>query len=77
MGFGVRVDGHWGSKKSFCGFLIRVTIIKGWYRRPWLVTRVASEVLWGWLSKLWSLLGSLLSLIIIRHLIFRVPQKGP
>ena len=28
----------------------------------------------GWLSKLWSLVGVL---IIIRHLIFRVPKKGP
>ena len=28
---------------------------------------------YGWLSKLWSLFGSLL----VRHLIFRVPKKGP
>ena len=28
---------------------------------------------YGWLSKLWPLLGSP---IIIRHLIFRVPKKG-
>ena len=30
-------------------------------------------VIFGWLSKLWSLLGVL---IIIRHLILRVPSRG-
>ena len=29
---------------------------------------------YGWLSKLWSLFGVP---IITRHLLFRVPQKGP
>ena len=32
------------------------------------------EILCGWLSKLWSLFGVP---IILRHLLFRVPKKGP
>ena len=34
----------------------------------------SETALYGWLSKLWSLFGVL---VIIRHLMFRVPKKGP
>ena len=50
--------------------IVRTVVFWGLHWGP----PISGKLPFGWLSKLWSLFGTP---IIIRHLIFRVPKKGP
>ena len=50
-----------------------VALVASWFAKNSAAPGTSKEHTRGWLSKLWSFLDP----IILRHLIFRVPKKGP